>query len=101
MSIFLLTYTYIEAKSNYHRGSILILRYATTSLSCCLLTYVTCSYVVLIAGFYFAPPTEESVVSNPEGLFTSFAPASVLAASSPSGPSAMQTVYTHLRSLWP
>lgn len=25
MSIFLLTYTYIEARSNYHRGSILIL----------------------------------------------------------------------------
>ena len=29
LSIFLLTYTYIEAKSNYHRGSILILRYET------------------------------------------------------------------------
>ena len=26
LSIFLLTYTYIEAKSNYHRGSILIMR---------------------------------------------------------------------------
>lgn len=26
LSIFLLTYTYIEAKANYHRGSILILR---------------------------------------------------------------------------
>ena len=26
LSIFLLTYTYIEAKSNYHRGSILIFR---------------------------------------------------------------------------
>ena len=26
LSVFLLTYTYIEAKSNYHRGSILILR---------------------------------------------------------------------------
>ncbi|KZT40608.1 hypothetical protein SISSUDRAFT_1018596 [Sistotremastrum suecicum HHB10207 ss-3] len=38
LSIFLLTYTYIEAKSNYHRGSILIL-----------------SYLVLAAGFYFAP----------------------------------------------
>ncbi|KAF8747312.1 hypothetical protein RHS01_11340 [Rhizoctonia solani] len=45
LSIFLLTYTYIEAKSNYHRGSILIL-----------------SYLVLIAGFYFAPPP-----SNPDG----------------------------------
>ncbi|KAG9046632.1 hypothetical protein FS837_003954 [Tulasnella sp. UAMH 9824] len=37
-SIFLLTYTYIEAKSNYHRGSILVL-----------------SYLVLTSGFYFAP----------------------------------------------
>jgi len=27
LSVFLMTYTYIEAKSNYHRGSILILRY--------------------------------------------------------------------------
>ncbi|KIK59230.1 hypothetical protein GYMLUDRAFT_74516 [Collybiopsis luxurians FD-317 M1] len=42
LSMFLLTYTYIEAKSNYHRGSILIM-----------------SYLVLIAGFYFAPRTEE------------------------------------------
>ncbi|KAL7417145.1 hypothetical protein BDY24DRAFT_426472 [Mrakia frigida] len=42
-SIFLLTYTYIEARSNYHRGSILIL-----------------AYLVLLAGFYFAPdPTPE------------------------------------------
>ena len=39
LSIFLLTYTYIEAKSNYHRGSILIL-----------------SYLVMVAGFYYAPP---------------------------------------------
>ncbi|KAG7088600.1 hypothetical protein E1B28_012574 [Marasmius oreades] len=38
LSMFLLTYTYIEAKSNYHRGSILIL-----------------SYLVLTAGFYYAP----------------------------------------------
>lgn len=28
LSVFLMTYTYIEAKSNYHRGSILILRFA-------------------------------------------------------------------------
>ncbi|KAF8895273.1 hypothetical protein BD779DRAFT_1608907 [Infundibulicybe gibba] len=40
LSMFLMTYTYIEAKSNYHRGSILIL-----------------SYLVLTSGFYFAPPT--------------------------------------------
>jgi len=38
LSVFLMTYTYIEAKSNYHRGSILIL-----------------SYLVLTSGFYFAP----------------------------------------------
>jgi len=38
LSIFLLTYTYIEAKANYHRGSILVL-----------------SYLVLTAGFFFAP----------------------------------------------
>ncbi|EDR13307.1 uncharacterized protein LACBIDRAFT_309026 [Laccaria bicolor S238N-H82] len=40
LSMFLMTYTYIEAKSNYHRGSILIL-----------------SYLVLTSGFYFAPPS--------------------------------------------
>ncbi|KAF9931632.1 hypothetical protein FBU30_009808 [Linnemannia zychae] len=39
-SVFLLTYTYIEGKSNYFKGSILIL-----------------SYFVLMAGFYYAPPT--------------------------------------------
>ncbi|KAJ6512030.1 hypothetical protein C8R47DRAFT_1190875 [Mycena vitilis] len=38
LSMFLMTYTWIEAKSNYHRGSILIL-----------------SYLVLTAGFFFAP----------------------------------------------
>ncbi|KAH8824852.1 hypothetical protein DL96DRAFT_1530669 [Flagelloscypha sp. PMI_526] len=38
LSMFLMTYTFVEAKSNYHRGSILIL-----------------SYVVLVAGFYWAP----------------------------------------------
>ncbi|KAF9236525.1 hypothetical protein BU15DRAFT_49908 [Melanogaster broomeanus] len=38
LAVFLMTYTYIEAKSNYHRGSILIL-----------------SYLVLASGFYFAP----------------------------------------------
>lgn len=41
LSVFLMTYTYIEAKSNYHRGSILIL-----------------SYLVLVAGFYLAPNNE-------------------------------------------
>ncbi|KDQ62211.1 hypothetical protein JAAARDRAFT_65999 [Jaapia argillacea MUCL 33604] len=43
LSIFLLTYTYIEAKSNYYRGSILIL-----------------SYLVLTAGFFFAPQRASS-----------------------------------------
>ncbi|KAJ8474154.1 hypothetical protein ONZ45_g16052 [Pleurotus djamor] len=47
LSMFLMTYTYIEAKSNYHRGSILIL-----------------SYLVLVAGFYFAPPA----IDNEEGI---------------------------------
>ncbi|KAK7682426.1 hypothetical protein QCA50_014631 [Cerrena zonata] len=32
LSVFLMTYTYIEAKSNYHRGSILILSYPRPSL---------------------------------------------------------------------
>lgn len=31
LAVFLMTYTYIEAKSNYHRGSILILRYTPTT----------------------------------------------------------------------
>jgi len=44
LSMFLMTYTYIEAKSNYHRGSILIL-----------------SYLVLTAGFYFAPPSSVDI----------------------------------------
>lgn len=44
LSVFLMTYTYIEAKSNYHRGSILIL-----------------SYLVLVAGFFFAPQLDADV----------------------------------------
>jgi len=44
LSMFLMTYTYIEAKSNYHRGSILIL-----------------SYLVMVAGFYFAPYVPDEV----------------------------------------
>jgi Ca2+:H+ antiporter len=42
-AIFLLTYTYIEARSNYFRGSLLIL-----------------SYVVLVSGFVFAPNTGDT-----------------------------------------
>lgn len=49
LSIFLLTYTYNEARSNYHRGSILIL-----------------VYLVLIAGFFFAPSVDlEDPAQNP------------------------------------
>ncbi|KAG0700427.1 hypothetical protein DFH29DRAFT_931883 [Suillus ampliporus] len=57
LSVFLMTYTYIEAKSNYHRGSILIL-----------------SYVVLVSGFYFAPRNsndqEDMVVSGDVGALS-------------------------------
>ncbi|KAF8574320.1 hypothetical protein K439DRAFT_1420663 [Ramaria rubella] len=68
LSIFLLTYTYIEAKANYHRGSILIL-----------------SYIVLGAGFYYAPPP-----SDPTSI-TSFA-------ATLSGPSSsfFNTAWTYL-----
>ena len=61
LSVFLMTYTYIEAKSNYHRGSILIMRYAfDLSLSLCIHhTHVSRSYMVLVAGFYFAPQRTE------------------------------------------
>lgn len=38
LSVFLLTYTYNEARSNYHRGSILVL-----------------AYLVFVLGFFFAP----------------------------------------------
>ncbi|WRT65915.1 calcium/proton exchanger [Kwoniella shivajii] len=48
LSIFLLTYTYIEARSNYHRGSILIL-----------------AYIVLIMGFYYAPTRSQSGADDP------------------------------------
>ncbi|WVF70873.1 calcium/proton exchanger [Kwoniella sp. CBS 6097] len=56
LSIFLLTYTYIEARSNYHRGSILVL-----------------AYVVLIMGFYYAPNRSQGgidsdLIVGPESL---------------------------------
>lgn len=35
LGIFLLTYTYIEARSNYHRGSILVLSYVPYLNSIC------------------------------------------------------------------
>ncbi|KAG9315580.1 hypothetical protein JVU11DRAFT_3216 [Chiua virens] len=62
LAVFLMTYTYIEAKSNYHRGSILIL-----------------SYLVLVSGFYFAPRLSDdqtdvmqSVSSTSTQLLTGF-----------------------------
>lgn len=63
LSIFLLTYTYIEAKANYHRGSILILRCVDYFAICRFVTKTPShSYVVLAAGFYYAPPpTTDSV----------------------------------------
>lgn len=51
LAMFLMTYTYIEAKSNYHRGSIL-----------------TLSYLVLLAGFYFAPHTSPEMEEGHDGL---------------------------------
>lgn len=58
LSIFLLTYTYIEAKSNYYRGSILILRFVSCvwNMFSGLTLNMRYSYIVLTAGFYFAPP---------------------------------------------
>ncbi|KAE8191014.1 hypothetical protein CF328_g5811, partial [Tilletia controversa] len=50
-SIFLLTYTYIEARSNYYRGSICIL-----------------SYLVLVAGFFFAPTSGDNEIPPDEGI---------------------------------
>ena len=55
-----MTYTYIEAKSNYHRGSILVLR--CVALEPCPPRTPTDptpnSYLVLAAGFYYAPKTD-------------------------------------------
>ncbi|KAI9252827.1 Sodium/calcium exchanger protein-domain-containing protein [Phascolomyces articulosus] len=51
LSVFLLTYTYQEGKSNYFKGSILIL-----------------SYLVLVAGFFFIPTVSEKQNSFTVGL---------------------------------
>lgn len=53
LSMFLMTYTYIEARSNYHRGSILIL-----------------SYLVLVSGFYYAPQNKDDDELDNPGLTT-------------------------------
>jgi hypothetical protein len=51
-----MTYTYIEAKSNYHRGSILTFRLVVfVNLSHRSQLTVPDSYLVLVAGFYYAP----------------------------------------------
>ncbi|KAF8158253.1 hypothetical protein B0H34DRAFT_656500 [Crassisporium funariophilum] len=71
LAMFLMTYTYIEAKSNYHRGSILIL-----------------SYLVLTAGFYFAPATALDVDQG--HLLTQEIPSLTFS----------QTLQWYLRSLW-
>ncbi|KAG2217184.1 hypothetical protein INT45_013196, partial [Circinella minor] len=51
LSVFLLTYTYQEGKSNYFKGAILIL-----------------SYLVLVAGFFFIPTVTEKQNSFTVGL---------------------------------
>ncbi|GLB38303.1 putative Ca(2) cation antiporter (CaCA) (TC 2.A.19) family protein [Lyophyllum shimeji] len=56
LSMFLMTYTWIEAKSNYHRGSILIM-----------------SYLVLVAGFFFAPPPADESDGDDANLMSSAA----------------------------
>ncbi|CAI2180677.1 8561_t:CDS:10 [Funneliformis geosporum] len=50
-SVFLLTYTYIEGKSNYFKGSILIL-----------------SYSVLMAGFFYAPDNDNIGLDEIESI---------------------------------
>jgi len=78
LSMFLMTYTYIEAKSNYHRGSILIL-----------------SYLVLLAGFYFAPTSASDIDTGHIGSL-----AQLQALQLPATLSAWQTVWWHLTRWW-
>ena len=63
--MFLMTYTYIEARSNYHRGSILVLRYDRLLL----LLFVGLplpSYLVLVSAFYYAPQNkDDEELDNP------------------------------------
>ncbi|PPR07109.1 hypothetical protein CVT24_010945 [Panaeolus cyanescens] len=77
LSMFLMTYTYIEAKSNYHRGSILILSFS--------------SYLVLLAGFYYAPAVPVDVdtghLTDIPGL-QEFTPATTI-----------QSIYWYIRSM--
>jgi Ca2+:H+ antiporter len=65
LAIFLLTYTYIEARSNYHRGSTLVLSYVPNPL---LLRILMSRYLVLVMGFYFAPDRGQGDIEvNPDG----------------------------------
>ena len=65
LAIFLLTYTYIEARSNYHRGSTLVLSYVPAS---CPRQILMISYLVLVMGFYFAPNRGQGDIEvNPDG----------------------------------
>ena len=83
LSVFLLTYCYIEAKSNYHRGSILILRWVSFWLEGLEVRtdLVLHSYLVLVCGFFFAPQDKEDEIdpatvstftSAPLSFLTSF-----------------------------
>ncbi|GAK66201.1 calcium permease [Moesziomyces antarcticus] len=62
-SVFLLTYTYIESRSNYYRGTICIL-----------------SYMVLVAGFYFAPATGDVEDPGDDNRDPTVGPAAFMAA---------------------
>jgi len=55
LSIFLPTYTYIEAKSNYHRGGTLIL-----------------SYLAMVAGYYLTPSGGAADGMGTGGVVNSF-----------------------------
>ena len=56
-SVFLLTYTYIEARANYYRGTILCLRSVNRDhrLETVANRDLLSSYLVLLGGFVFAP----------------------------------------------
>ncbi|KAF7365432.1 hypothetical protein MVEN_00416100 [Mycena venus] len=79
LSMFLMTYTYIEAKSNYHRGSILIL-----------------SYLVLTAGFFFAPADDFEIDKGHEASSNGLAPRETREFAL----TLWQTAYYHLSRLW-
>ena len=68
--MFLMTYTYIEARSNYHRGSILVLRYVRLP-SFLFFNSLSHSYLVLVSAFYYAPQNkDDEELDNPGPGFT-------------------------------